>query len=85
MLRIYDSKYDMKERVTATIDAEIMGRIRRIVGARGVSKFLEEAARDKLANEDLLTLLDELDAKYGKPTKAQVLRIDREMRKFFYR
>jgi hypothetical protein len=62
----YDSQYasDM-ERVTATLDVETLAKIRRVAGPRGVSSFLNEAARERLARLELRGLLDDLDAKHG--------------------
>ena len=56
------------ERVTASIDGEVLEAIREIAGPRGVSAFLQIAARERLARLRLLGLLDELDAKHGAPT-----------------
>jgi hypothetical protein len=58
------------ERVTATIDEQTLRAIRRVAGPQGVSAFLETAARERLARLRLLGLVDELDAKYGAPSKA---------------
>lgn len=61
-------KYEMTmERVTASIDGETLDAIREIAGPRGVSAFLQTAARERLARLRLLGLLDELDAKHGAP------------------
>ncbi len=53
------------ERVTATLDRETVREIRRVAGKRGVSRFLNLAAKEHLARMALLGLLDELDAKHG--------------------
>jgi hypothetical protein len=53
------------ERVTATLDEDTLAKIRRVAGPRGVSGFLNEAAREHLARLELRGLLDELDAKHG--------------------
>ena len=61
-------KYEMTmERVTASIDGETLDAIREIAGPRGVSAFLQTAARERLARLRLLGLLDELDTKHGAP------------------
>jgi hypothetical protein len=44
---------------------------------RGVSSFLNEAARDRLARLKLRGLLDELDAKHGKAPEAVRVEIAR--------
>jgi hypothetical protein len=56
------------ERVTVSIDGETLDAIREIAGPRGVSAFLQAAARERLARLRLLGLLDELDAKHGAPS-----------------
>ena len=56
------------ERVTASIDGETLAEIRELAGPRGVSAFLQTAARERLMRLRLLGLLDELDAKHGAPT-----------------
>jgi hypothetical protein len=65
----YDFEYDRgMERVTVTIDEQTAAAIRRIAGPRGVSRFLQLAARERLGRLGVLKMLDELDAKHGKPT-----------------
>lgn len=66
------------ERVTATYDAELIAAVRQLVGARQVSAFLNEAVREKLAKIRLLQLIDELDAKYGAPTPAEMAAVSAE-------
>ena len=62
-------KYDSRmERVTATIDEETLIAIRRVAGRRGVSAFLQIAARERLARLRILSLLDELDSAHGAPS-----------------
>jgi hypothetical protein len=53
------------ERVTATFDKETLRAIRKVAGRRGVSRFLQLAARERLARLEVLALLDDLDAKHG--------------------
>jgi hypothetical protein len=62
------------ERVTASIDGATLAAIREVAGPRGVSAFLQTAARERLVRLRLLGLLDELDAKHGAPS-AQVKRL----------
>lgn len=71
------------ERVTATFDAQTLARIRRVAGPRGVSSFLNEAAREHLARLKLRGLLDDLDAKHGEVPASVSARVDREARKIF--
>jgi len=53
------------ERVTATFDQATLRAIRKVAGRRGVSRFLQLAARERLARLEVLALLDDLDGKYG--------------------
>jgi len=73
------------ERVTASIDERTLAQIKRIAGSRGVSRFLETAARERLARLELLGLLDDLDVKHGKPSSATRAEIARDARKIFKR
>jgi hypothetical protein len=47
-------------RICTTLDARLLATIRRIVGPRGVSRFLRQAAREHLARLELCTALREL-------------------------
>lgn len=71
------------ERVTATLDEETLEKIRRVAGPRGVSSFLNVAARERLARLELLGLLDELDAKHGPVPRAIRAEIARDARRLF--
>lgn len=71
------------ERLTATFDKKTAARIRRIAGKRGVSAFLQEAAREHLARLELFDLLDDLDARYGAPTPEEVAEVEREAEALF--
>ena len=73
------------ERVTATMDDETLARIREVAGPRGVSSFLETAARERLARLELIGLLDELDARHGAPSPAVRRQVDAQARKAFGR
>jgi hypothetical protein len=53
------------ERISATFDERTLRAIRRVAGPRGVSRFLQVAARERLARLELSTMLDELDDKFG--------------------
>ena len=82
--RKYDIKYEFSvERITITIDNETLSRVKGIVGRRGVSKFIAEAVREKVGRNQLYAWFDEMDAKYGKPSKKLVAAVDRDMRKIF--
>jgi hypothetical protein len=73
------------ERVTATLDKETLTAIRRVAGPRGVSRFLNLAARERLARLEILGLLDELDATYGAPPADVQREIARDARRIFRR
>ena len=73
------------ERITATFDEETMAAIRRHAGPRGVSGFLQTAARERLARLGLLKLLDELDDKHGKPSARVRAAVAAEARRVFRR
>jgi hypothetical protein len=82
---VISSMNSLMERVTATFDEETLARIRHVAGARGVSRFLNLAARERLARLELLGLLDELDEKYGAPSPALRREISRDARRLFGR
>jgi hypothetical protein len=71
------------ERVTATIDDETLEKIRRVAGPRGVSSFLNVAARERLARLELRGMLDELDNKYGAVSRAVRGQIGRDAKRIF--
>jgi len=73
------------ERVTATIDERTLAQIKRVAGPRGVSKFLAAAAKERLARLELLGVLDDLDAKHGKPSAAVRAEVARDARRIFGR
>jgi hypothetical protein len=71
------------ERITATFDDETLAKIRHVAGPRGVSSFLNQAARERLARLELRGMLDELDAKHGAaPTEVRA-EIARDARRMF--
>jgi hypothetical protein len=71
------------ECVIATIDGETLTAIREIAGPRGVSAFLQAAARERVARLRVLGLLDELDARFGKPSKAVEQAVAKQARRLF--
>jgi hypothetical protein len=80
----YDFEYEFgMERVTATLDEETLAKIRHVAGPRGVSSFLNVAAREHLARLELRGLLDELDAKHGAASAAVRAEIARDARRIF--
>jgi hypothetical protein len=54
-----------------------------VAGPRGVSSFLNEAARERLARLELRGLLDELDAKHGAAPAAVRAENARDARRIF--
>jgi hypothetical protein len=58
------------EKVSATLESEVVDEIRRRVGPRRVSAFLNEAARQKLQQARIREYLLELYAKHGSPDEA---------------
>jgi len=80
----YYSEYALgMERVTATLDEQTLAKIRHVAGPRGVSSFLNEAARERLARLELRGLLDELDATHGAAPVAVRAEIARDARRIF--
>ena len=73
------------ERITVTIEERHLTRIRKVVGSRGVSRFVNEAVARHLARQEVLGMLDELDAKHGAPSQQLKTEVDREARDFFGR
>jgi hypothetical protein len=73
------------QRVTATLDEQTLAKVRRVAGPRGVSSFLNEAAREHLARLELRGLLDDLDATRGgaAPPAAVRAEIARDARRIF--
>ena len=73
------------DRVTATFDRETLREIRRVAGRRGVSSFLQAAARERLARMKQLALIDELDRKYGSPSETVKREVDAQAKRIFRR
>lgn len=71
---------DCMERVTATLESETIRRIRHMAGTRGESRFLDLAARERLAHLELLGLLDDLDASHGPVDPAVAADVERDAR-----
>ena len=86
LARKYALKYEsFMERVTASIDKQTLSAIRRVAGKRGVSAFLQIAARERLARLRLLSLLDELDAEHGAPSAEMQAEVGADARRIFGR
>ncbi len=59
------------EKLSATVDAELIAQVRGRVGRRGVSRFINQALAEKLQRERVLAVLDALEEEHGAPTKQQ--------------
>jgi hypothetical protein len=82
----YESKYELAmERVTATLDARTLAEIRRVAGRRGVSRFIQVAARERLERLRLLRWIDDLDAEYGPPSEKARAQVEADARRLFRR
>ena len=57
------------QKVSASLDAQLMEEVRAAVGPRGVSAFLNQAAREKLQRQRIIALLDALDDEHGMASK----------------
>jgi hypothetical protein len=73
------------ERVTATFDRKTLRAIRKVAGPRGVSRFLETAAKERLARLELLGFLDELDERYGPVSEGVTREVARDAERIFGR
>ncbi len=53
------------EKVSLTLDGELLRQAREAAGRRGLSGFVNDALRIKLQHERLRRLLDEMDLEFG--------------------
>ena len=60
------------EKVSLSLDAELVTTARRVAGHRGLSALVNDALRIKLQHERLRAVLAEMDAEFG-PVPAQEL------------
>lgn len=60
------------EKVSLSLDADLVARARRVAGHRGLSALVNDALRIKLQHERLRTLLAQMDAEFG-PVPADLL------------
>ena len=60
------------EKVSLSLDADLVARARRVAGHRGLSALVNEALRIKLQHERLRAVLAEMDAEFG-PVPAEEL------------
>jgi hypothetical protein len=59
------------EKLSATLDARLLSDVRKRVGRRGLSSFINQAVAEKLQRERIVELLDALDEERGKPAPAE--------------
>ena len=62
------------EKVSLSLDADLVARARRVAGHRGLSALVNEALRIKLQHERLRTVLAEMDAEFGPVPTAELER-----------
>lgn len=60
------------EKISATVDTELLAEIRAIAGPRGLSSFVTTALRRELERARLREFLDELMEQVGPPDEAMV-------------
>lgn len=60
------------EKVSLTLDEELVAEARGRVGVRGFSSYVNQALRQQLQHDRLRKLLDEMDEEFG-PVDPQVL------------
>ena len=61
-------------KLSVSVPSELAVAVRKRVGARGLSGFVARALAHELEREGLGALLQELEAKIGPPTKADLAR-----------
>jgi Arc/MetJ family transcription regulator len=61
------------EKVSLSLDAELLARARRVAGRRGLSALVNDALRIKLQHERLRALLEDMDTEFG-PVPAEEVR-----------
>lgn len=60
------------EKVSLSLDAELVARARQVAGHRGLSALVNDALRIKLQHERLRALLAEMDAEFGPVPAAEL-------------
>ena len=60
------------DKLSATVDRELLAAVRSRVGPRGLSAFVDQAMRHELARAEFSDFLDEIHAKVGEPDPAAV-------------
>lgn len=62
------------EKVSLSLDADLIATARRVAGRRGLSGLVNDALRIRLQHERLRTLLAELDAEFGPVPAREIAR-----------
>ena len=62
------------EKVSLSLDADLIAKARQVAGPRGLSALVNDALRIKLQHERLRALLAEMDAEYGPVPAAELAR-----------
>lgn len=70
------------EKVSTTVDKKLLAQVRRRVGRRGLSAFVNEALAEKLQRDRVIELLDALEAEHP-PTAAERTAAEKELAKVF--
>ena len=65
------------EKVSLSLDAELVTKARRVAGHRGLSALVNDAIRIKLQHERLRALLAEMDTEFGPVSKTELDRARR--------
>jgi len=72
MIESMSQRQEKKTRATVTLDADLVGRVKKRVGERGVSAYLNKALRGELQHEAMRAYLERTEREYG-PIPQQVL------------
>lgn len=62
------------EKVSLSLDADLIAKARQVAGRRGLSALVNDALRIKLQHERFRALLVEMDAEYGPVPAAELTR-----------
>lgn len=65
------------EKISLSLDADLVSSARRVAGRRGLSALVNDALRIKLQQERLRALLSEMDAEFGPVPPAETARARR--------
>jgi hypothetical protein len=61
-------------KLSVSVPGDLALAVRKRVGARGLSGFVARALTHELEREGIATLLDELEEKFGPPSKSELTR-----------